>query len=50
VGSNYDDDAPALIHLDGLVLEPTVTVITRDRREIPVLVDGGLVLERGVGL
>ena len=25
IGSNYDDDAPALIHLDGLVKEPTIT-------------------------
>ena len=25
IGSNYDDDAPALIHLDGLVREPTIT-------------------------
>ena len=26
IGSNYDNDAPSLTHLDGLILEPTLTV------------------------
>jgi hypothetical protein len=26
VGSNYDDDAEALIHLDGLITEPTIEI------------------------
>ena len=30
IGSNYDDDAKALIHLDGLVKNPTIVV--RDAR------------------
>ncbi len=25
IGSNYDEDAPSLIHLDGLIREPTIT-------------------------
>jgi leucyl aminopeptidase (aminopeptidase T) len=27
IGSNYDEDAPALIHLDGLVSRPTITAV-----------------------
>jgi len=27
VGHNYDEDAPALIHLDGLVKNPTITAL-----------------------
>ena len=30
IGSNYDEDAKALIHLDGLVKSPTIAI--RDRR------------------
>ncbi len=26
IGSNYDEDAPAMIHLDGVVRDPTITV------------------------
>jgi leucyl aminopeptidase (aminopeptidase T) len=30
IGHNYDSDAPALIHLDGLVREPTITAYMAD--------------------
>jgi leucyl aminopeptidase (aminopeptidase T) len=40
IGSNYDDDAPALIHLDGLIREPDITVFTIDGKEIPVMEKG----------
>ncbi len=33
VGHNYDEDAPALIHLDGLVKDPTIVAIFEDGRE-----------------
>lgn len=39
VGSNYDHDAPALIHLDCVVHEPTVELLTAVGRE--VVVEGG---------
>ncbi len=44
VGSNYDGDADALIHLDGLVKSPTIAVIGKDRvKEKLLMVDGKLV-------
>jgi leucyl aminopeptidase (aminopeptidase T) len=43
LGANYDDDAPALTHLDGLVKEPTITVRYPSGRERVVLRDGILV-------
>ena len=30
LGYNYDEDAPALIHLDGLISEPTITAVSVD--------------------
>ena len=33
IGSNYDDDAQALIHLDGLVKEPDIVAVMEDGRE-----------------
>lgn len=40
VGHNYDEDAPALIHLDGLVRNPTIAAVMEDGRELLVAVDG----------
>lgn len=40
VGSNYDNDAPALIHLDGLIKEPTI-VLTMEGGEEKVLMEEG---------
>lgn len=43
VGSNYDRDAESLIHLDGLVKKPTITVVGKGGRETQMMVDGSLV-------
>jgi aminopeptidase len=44
IGSNYDGDADALIHLDGLVKRPTISILGRDgRKEKLLMVDGKLV-------
>ncbi|HVP56469.1 MAG TPA: peptidase M17 [bacterium] len=44
IGSNYDDDAKALIHLDGLVKHPTIRVRDSAGRERLVLKDGVIVV------
>lgn len=44
LGSNYDEDAPALVHFDGLVTEPTITAVMPDGREIALERDGNLLL------
>jgi len=44
IGSNYDEDAPALIHLDGLVSRPTIVVVRPDGSETVVERDGELVV------
>ncbi|UCE90924.1 MAG: peptidase M17 [Methanobacteriota archaeon] len=43
VGSNYDGDADALIHLDGLVKSPTISLIRRGGAEKDIMVGGRLV-------
>ena len=43
VGSNYDQDGPALIHLDGLVKEPTIELEMEDGSTLVLLEDGELV-------
>ena len=45
IGSNYDDDAKALIHCDCLVREPTVTAVFTDGTETVFLRDGDLKLD-----
>jgi leucyl aminopeptidase (aminopeptidase T) len=42
VGSNYDDDAPCLIHLDGLVREPTIRAVI-EGKEVLIEENGELV-------
>lgn len=42
IGANYDEDAPALTHLDGLMREPTITVRYASGRERVLLRDGNL--------
>jgi aminopeptidase len=44
IGANYDDDAPALIHIDGLVTRPTIVAIGADGRETVIERDGELLL------
>ncbi|GMO41548.1 MAG: aminopeptidase [Termitinemataceae bacterium] len=40
IGQNYDEDAPSLIHLDGLVKKPTITAIMSDSSEVIIEKDG----------
>jgi leucyl aminopeptidase (aminopeptidase T) len=42
VGHNYDSDAPALIHLDGLVREPTITAYGADGSSVVIERQGEL--------
>jgi leucyl aminopeptidase (aminopeptidase T) len=42
IGSNYDMDGPALIHLDGLVKSPTITVVGDGGSEETILERGKL--------
>jgi leucyl aminopeptidase (aminopeptidase T) len=42
VGHNYDEDAPALIHLDGLVRNPTIIAKLEDGTEVLIERDGML--------
>lgn len=44
IGSNYDDDAKALIHLDGLITKPTITVMNPDGSHDIIMKDGELQL------
>ncbi|GHV84090.1 hypothetical protein AGMMS50212_14300 [Spirochaetia bacterium] len=43
IGQNYDEDAPCLIHLDGLVKKPTITAALEDGSEIIIEKDGILI-------
>jgi leucyl aminopeptidase (aminopeptidase T) len=45
VGSNYDDDAPSLIHLDGVVKEPTIIAIMEDGSQVIIEDEGELAKE-----
>lgn len=44
IGENYDNDAPSLIHLDGVVRNPTITLIYADGKERAILKEGEIVL------
>ncbi len=44
IGSNYDHDAEALIHLDALIKSPTITAVFDDGRRQTFMADGELVL------
>jgi leucyl aminopeptidase (aminopeptidase T) len=43
IGSNYDEDANALTHLDGLVYNPTITAKMVDGTEIEFMKEGNLI-------
>ncbi|MGP1459554.1 MAG: aminopeptidase [Treponema sp.] len=45
VGENYDNDAPSLIHLDGLVRNPTITLFYGGGSQKTVMTDGKLQLQ-----
>jgi len=47
IGSNYDNDADAMIHLDCLVRNPTITVAYPDGRTLVIERDGVLTKESG---
>ena len=40
IGENYDNDAPSLIHLDGVVRDPTITLEYADGSKKQILVRG----------
>ena len=42
IGENYDNDAPSLIHLDGVVREPTITIKYSDasRNDVTIVNNG----------
>lgn len=42
IGSNYDEDAPAMIHLDGIVRSPTIVATLPDGRESIIMTKGSL--------
>lgn len=42
VGKNYDEDSPALIHLDGLVRRPTIELELADGTRLTLMRDGKL--------
>lgn len=44
IGENYDNDAPALIHLDGVVKNPTITITYLDGSEKIILKDGNIII------
>ena len=45
IGENYDNDAPSLIHLDGVVRDPTITLTYADGTTRTILQDGGLQID-----
>lgn len=45
IGQNYDNDAPALIHLDGVVRNPTIVLKYGDGSEKTILQEGSLQIE-----
>lgn len=44
IGQNYDGDAPALIHFDGVVREPTIVIKYKDGTECKILDNGNLTI------
>jgi leucyl aminopeptidase (aminopeptidase T) len=44
IGSNYDEDAPAMIHLDGLVKNPTIAAVMADASVRTLMKDGAIAL------
>lgn len=44
IGSNYDEDAPSLIHLDGVVKDPTIILVFEDGSE-KTAVENGVITE-----
>lgn len=45
IGSNYDEDAPAMIHLDGIVRSPTIVATMPDSRQVTIMERGKLLAD-----
>ncbi len=45
IGANYDNDAPSLIHLDGVVKNPTITLLYADGSSKNILENGILTID-----
>lgn len=45
IGENYDNDAPSLIHLDGVVREPTIVINYADKESVTILENGNLCIK-----
>ena len=45
IGENYDNDAPSLIHLDGVVREPTISITFEDGSVTTILKNGELLIK-----
>ncbi|MCQ2590108.1 MAG: aminopeptidase [Treponema sp.] len=45
IGENYDNDAPALIHLDGVVRDPTIVINYADKESVKILENGDLLIK-----
>ena len=45
IGENYDNDAPSLIHLDGVVKNPTITLVYKNGNEKVIMDKGVLAIE-----
>jgi leucyl aminopeptidase (aminopeptidase T) len=43
IGANYDNDAKALIHLDGLIKSPTISVMVEGEEKM-IMKDGELII------
>lgn len=43
IGENYDNDAPSLIHLDGVVRNPTIVLSYADKESVTILSNGTLI-------
>jgi len=43
IGSNYDEDAKSLIHLDGLIKNPTISIKYEDGSEKTIIKDGHVI-------
>ncbi len=44
IGANYDEDAKALIHLDGLLMNPTMETVDNKGHSIQVMKNGNIVI------
>ena len=44
IGSNYDEDANALVHLDGLIYDPTMVVKLADGSDKKIMDDGKIIV------